>query len=320
MTASVSAAVTAGPPPAVPPRRLDPAGDLAEGDPAAAHRRCGRRDRDDVAVLEEGAGRAVGEGERLLRRPRTAPGTSRAGPRSGPLTVPDANRSPVRSVAPLTVMWASCWAGVQYIVGERRPADQLAVEPDLEREVEAPRVGVGVVAGRAAAAGRAPAAATRAASSAASGTTHAETEVANDLPRNGPERHVLPGLDVAGRPVVEQHDAEHVVGEGVERHRAPSADGDADDEARPRPRCRAAATGRTSAPSSRGLALTAGTHDVGAGDDHRAGPAVVADRQVLPVRRQRLGVRAGRCGRRSRRGAPRSRSRRSRPPRTAGAG
>jgi hypothetical protein len=36
-------------------------------------------------------------------------------PGSGPLTVPDANRSPVRSDAPLTVMWASICAGVQYI-------------------------------------------------------------------------------------------------------------------------------------------------------------------------------------------------------------
>ena len=58
---------------------------------------------------------------------------------------------------------------------------------------------------------------------------------------------------------------------------------------------------------------------VGAGDDHRAGPAVVADRQVLPVRQQRRLVRAGRSGRRWWRGARRSRSRRSRRPRTAGA-
>src|SRR3712207_7162515 len=32
----------------------------------------------------------------------------------GPETVPEANRSPVRRLAPLTVMCASCWAGVQY--------------------------------------------------------------------------------------------------------------------------------------------------------------------------------------------------------------
>src|SRR5581483_2399524 len=34
---------------------------------------------------------------------------------SGPLTVPEANRSPHRSAAPLLVRWASIWAGVQYI-------------------------------------------------------------------------------------------------------------------------------------------------------------------------------------------------------------
>jgi len=36
--------------------------------------------------------------------------------RSGPLTVPDANRSPVRVEAPFTVMWASICAAVQYVV------------------------------------------------------------------------------------------------------------------------------------------------------------------------------------------------------------
>jgi hypothetical protein len=35
--------------------------------------------------------------------------------RSAPDTVPEANRSPVRSDAPLTVMCASIWAGDQYI-------------------------------------------------------------------------------------------------------------------------------------------------------------------------------------------------------------
>src|SRR6185312_9198584 len=32
---------------------------------------------------------------------------------SGPETVPEAYRSPVRRLAPLLVRWASCWAGVQ---------------------------------------------------------------------------------------------------------------------------------------------------------------------------------------------------------------
>ena len=51
--------------------------------------------------------------------------------------------------------------------------------------------------------------------------------------------------------------------------------------------------GRTPGPRRRAPALAARPDDVGAGDDHGAGPAVVADRQVLPVGHQRLGVRAG---------------------------
>ncbi len=53
----------------------------------------------------------------------------------------------------------------------------------------------------------------------------------------------------------------------------------------------------------RRLALPARPHDVGARHDDGAGPAVVADRQVLPVGREGLAVRAGRSARRSRRGA-----------------
>ena len=60
--------------------------------------------------------------------------------RSGPLTVPEANRSPVRSAAPLTVRCASCWAAVQYISPNGGQLTHLAVEPDLERDVQAPGV------------------------------------------------------------------------------------------------------------------------------------------------------------------------------------
>src|ERR1700751_1458 len=87
--------------------------------------------------------------------------------RSGPLTVPEANRSPVRVEAPFTVMWASICAAVQYVVaygggaaqglGARhrraRPVGgrvggarrQLPVQPHLELEVQAPRASVGQV-------------------------------------------------------------------------------------------------------------------------------------------------------------------------------
>ena len=42
-------------------------------------------------------------------------------------------------------------------------------------------------------------------------TTQGEIEVAKFLARNGPERLIFPGLDIARRPVVEQADADDVV-------------------------------------------------------------------------------------------------------------
>ena len=61
-------------------------------------------------------------------------------------------------------------------------------------------------------------------------TTHGEIDVANDLPRNG-QRHVLPGLQVTGRPVVEQDDAEEVLVGIRQRHRLAQAGAAADHEA-----------------------------------------------------------------------------------------
>ena len=45
-----------------------------------------------------------------------------------PETVPEAKRSPVRVEAPFTVMWASIWSGVQYMVanGGRDTTDPLS--------------------------------------------------------------------------------------------------------------------------------------------------------------------------------------------------
>lgn len=70
----------------------------------------------------------------------------------------------------------------------------------------------------------------RAAWSAARGTTHGDTDVAKDLPRNGPKRDVLPGLDVAHRPVVDQADTEHVLGDVALIHRDTELRRSADDE------------------------------------------------------------------------------------------
>ena len=62
--------------------------------------------------------------------------------RSGPLMVPEANRSPVRSEAPLTVMWASIWAGDQYIV---RYGGRLTTSPfsTTSTSMSSPRVAPG---------------------------------------------------------------------------------------------------------------------------------------------------------------------------------
>ena len=61
--------------------------------------------------------------------------------------------------------------------------------------------------------------------------THAATEVANDLARNGPERAVLPRLDVARAPVVDQQHAEDVVERALDGHRLAERARHADDEA-----------------------------------------------------------------------------------------
>ncbi|CAM5670466.1 hypothetical protein SFUMM280S_02366 [Streptomyces fumanus] len=103
------------------------------------------------------------------------------------------------------------------------------------------------------------------------------------------EGDVLPRLDVPRGPVVEQAEAEHVLAPVGERHRPAEPGGHTDDETD---------LGLDVQPDGRpedgrgvggSLALPAGAYDVRAGDHHRAGAAVVADREVLPVRRQGVG-------------------------------
>ena len=102
----------------------------------------------------------------------------------GPLTVPDPNRSPAPVVAPLTVMWASCWANVQYMSREVRRRDLRAVELDRRGRGRAPTAARRAGTGRA----RGPARAARRGTgrSASSVTTHGEIVVAKLLPRYGP--------------------------------------------------------------------------------------------------------------------------------------
>ena len=65
------------------------------------------------------------------------------------------------------------------------------------------------------------------------------------LAEERPERHVLPGLDVAGAPVVDEHDAEDVVGERARRRPARRGGWAPRRRSRARARCRADETGRT---------------------------------------------------------------------------
>ena len=76
-----------------------------------------------------------------------------------------------------------------------------------------------------------PAGGTRAASSASSGTTHGEIDVANDLPRNGPSGTYSQACRSRADQSLTRHDAEDVLGEGVDRDRCAERRSDTDDEA-----------------------------------------------------------------------------------------
>ncbi len=131
---------------------------------------------------------------------------------------------------------------------------------------------------------------TKLSSSSASGVTHAAIDVAKDFPRNGPERLVLPGLDVARTPVVYEHDPEHVVAERGSRHGLPQATRSPDDEAELELEVEAAARPERRRLGVRRLGLPARPDDRRAGHDERARAPVIPDRDVSPVREQRLAV------------------------------
>ncbi len=103
------------------------------------------------------------------------------------------------------------------------------------------------------------------------------------------EGDVLPCLDVARGPVVEQAQPEDVLAEVAQRHRAARLGRHAHHEADLG--LDVQADGRAEDGSGVGgpLALPARAHDVRPGHHDRAGPAVVADRQVLPVRGEGVG-------------------------------
>src|SRR6185437_2112756 len=103
------------------------------------------------------------------------------------------------------------------------------------------------------------------------------------------ERDVLPGLDVARGPVVEQGQPEDVVREPTGGDPVAEPGGGADDEPHLGLDVEPAAgsVGRAAAALR---SLTARSTYVRARHHDGAGPAVVADREVPPVRLQRLVV------------------------------
>ncbi len=202
-----------------------------------------------------------------------------AGP--GPLTVPDANRSPVRT-------WRSVGREVgEHLrvgpvhAGELRAAENRAVDADLEVESQpVRRIGVPQVGDRR----RDPAGgATRACDSAASGVIHGDTDVANDLPRNGPRGR-------ASKPWMSRAD------QSLSRQ-TPKTCSSADATSMPvpgTPTTNATSASRSSrwvGPKVAGAEHAGRAADRRARDHDRAGPAVVADRQVPPVLGQRIGAR-----------------------------
>ena len=104
---------------------------------------------------------------------------------SGPLTVPEANKSPVRRDAPFAVMCASICGALQYIppnCGREIRCSFSRTSNSMSR----PHASAALSSRYGSSAWLRAGGATRAASSASSGTIHGAMLVANDFPKNGP--------------------------------------------------------------------------------------------------------------------------------------
>ena len=142
-------------------------------------------------------------------------------PGAGPDSVPVPSRSPGRRLQPLTVWCASSCADASSTRrGSSTARQRRAGMPGFAHRAvaqAAPRAAMsiaplarlvarrGTASGCGSPAGRVDTGA-RNGASASSVTIHGEIVVAKFFARNGPERLVLPGLHVARRPVVQQHE------------------------------------------------------------------------------------------------------------------
>ena len=235
--------------------------------------------------------------------------------RSGPEMVPEAKRSPTRTDAPLTVRCASCWAADQY----RWRALVRAMTVSLSS----------ISRSRSSAHGSSRRYSSGAGSCAGAGDAAVEDRVERRDPRGhrgrerlGQERAqraVLPRLEVARAPVVDQQHAEDVVERAVDGHRLAQGARHADDEAQLEldVEAHARAEDRRFVRRARGAGRWAG------GSASRSPPRcrhARDSRAACGASWARAGRRrAGTDGRRSSRDRARSRSRRSRPPRWAAA-
>jgi len=191
------------------------AGYLAEAETAAIGGRGGGGDRDLVAVFQEGPCGAVGQLERLGAAPAqlqqaAALFAGRTADRAGGEEVTGPGRGSVDG------HMGQHLGRCPVHGGERRAGHDLAVQAHLEREIEAGVAAADQVGQRFRVLRR-----------------RADLGVRQGLKRHDPggdrggerlgqeraERPGLPGLDVAGRPVVDQERAEHVVRELVDADR-----------------------------------------------------------------------------------------------------
>ena len=185
---------------------------------------------DGVAVGQERAGRA-----------RSASPRCRA---SGRRSCREANRSPGRTAAPLTVAWASICGNVQYRPRAFVRLIDLAVELDLQREVERP-VALGPQVGQRLRVLRAR----RHEVGLERGQRHdpGRDRGRERLAQERAERLVLPALQVARAPVVDEHEAEDVLADLGGGDRRAERLARARSRSPARARCRAARSARSRA-------------------------------------------------------------------------
>ena len=292
----------------------DGAGYLAERQPAPVQSRCARPQHDRVAVLEEGERAAAGQCQRLAAAPgqleqRAALVALGAGDRAGGEQVAGAQRGAVDGQVGQLLARASSTSRRTAAGRRRSPLSSTS-------SARSSAHGSGSSRGR------------RSGGGSCAGGRHAgrgqRGQRASPRPRSrsrttcrgtGPSGWYSHAWMSRADQSLSSTTPNTCSAKRRRRHRSPERGRGADDEADLGLDVEAAARAEVRLGVRARPALAARADDRGAGHHDRAGAAVVADRQVLPVGRQRSARPGGRSRRRSWRAARRSRSRRSRRPR-----